>query len=100
MAMFDAGQGKRTERQLDVQLTYGVDLRITNGGKAKMVPLVGGGGEFNVTLGHKGEVIGYSEVWRPIEKVEVMSTVIPKEAADKQFGVQLKIMEKGDGNLY
>src|SRR5206468_11157934 len=65
-AYFDATTRKRTDRQLDVATTYSVNMAIPRGDSVLRLPVVGGGGEFNVTLGNNGVVIGYSGVWRPI----------------------------------
>jgi hypothetical protein len=54
-------------------------------GQVKNLPIVGGGGEFNVTLGDQGQVIGCSGVWRPIEKIEKQAPLIPRHKADRKF---------------
>ena len=47
---------KRENRRLDVQVTYPV---LVND-----LPMIGGGSDFQVTLGDQGHVIAYSGVWR------------------------------------
>ena len=89
-AFFDPASKKRSDRKLDVQVNYGVKMNIEG---LHDVPLTGGGGEFNVTLGDQGKVIGYQGLWRPIEAVETESPVIPKEKADEQFKEMTKALE-------
>lgn len=87
VATFDAATGRRTDRQLDVQVNYAVQMRIPGppGAAPLTLPVVGGGGEFNLTLGDQGKVIASSGVWRPVEKIEQNSRVIPQAEADRQF---------------
>lgn len=84
-AFFSVASRKRTSRQLDVQVTYAVRMAIAQKDSALQLPVVGGGGEFNLVLGNQGRVIGYSGVWRPIAGVETESPIVPKEKADAQF---------------
>jgi hypothetical protein len=67
---------KRQDRQLDIQVTYPILVGD--------LPIVGGGGDFKITLGDKGRLIGYSGVWRtPREAFDV--AVIDRKVADEQF---------------
>jgi hypothetical protein len=80
----------RTLSKLDIQVNYVAQVKVTGPqGKPTMIPVVGGGGEFNVTLGDKGKVIGYSGVWRSITQTE-HAKLVPKsiahKAAEKMLG--------------
>jgi hypothetical protein len=50
--------GKRDDRRLDIQVIYGT--LVDN------IPVVGGGSDITLTLGHKGNVIGYSGGMRAV----------------------------------
>ncbi len=49
---------KRTQRDLDVQVVFPVMIGE--------LPVVGGGGDFTVVLGHDAQVIGFHGVWREV----------------------------------
>ena len=67
---------KRTNHQLDTQVVFPV---LVNG-----YPVVGGGGDFTVTLGDKGKLTGFSGSWnQPKESFNV--EVIDKGTVDGQF---------------
>jgi hypothetical protein len=68
---------ERQHRQLDVQIRYQV--------KVRNLPVVGGGGEFNLTLGDAGAIIGFSGLWRPVVGVETQSPMISQQEADRHF---------------
>jgi hypothetical protein len=71
VAFFDVKPGKRTGRKLDIQVNYVAEIKVAGaGGTPLTFPVVGGGGEFNIILGDKGKVIGFSGVWRPIAKIK------------------------------
>jgi hypothetical protein len=89
-AFVDRATRKRIDRQLDVQTTYAVSMAISRKDSVLRLPVVGGGGEFNLTLGNNGAVIGYSGVWRPVVGVEAESPMIPKEKADSEFKALVK----------
>ena len=80
-SLFDEAGGSRVDKQLDVQVVYPLQLQIAG----ETYPIVGGGGEFHLTLGDAGSVIGYSGVWREIDAIEVESPVISRSEADRQF---------------
>ena len=67
---------KRENRRLDVQVTYPV---LVND-----LPMIGGGGDFQVTLGDQGHVIAYSGVWREPKHL-FDAKLIERGAADEQF---------------
>jgi Family of unknown function (DUF6345) len=86
LARLDARTGTREDRQLDVQVNYLAMLSVAaQDGSVREFPVVGGGGDFNVVLGDRGSIIGYSGVWRPIAGIAFESPVIPKARADEQF---------------
>jgi hypothetical protein len=74
LAMSD--DGKRSERQLDVQIVF----PITVAG----LPVVGGGGDFTFALGDSGELIGYTGVWREVAGA-FDASVVPQERADDAY---------------
>ncbi|MBC7892226.1 MAG: hypothetical protein H7Y12_08445 [Sphingobacteriaceae bacterium] len=69
-------EGRREDRQLDVQVVHPI---LVND-----VPLVGGGSDFTLTLGHKSAPIGFSGVWRPVRE-SFPAQLIPRKRADEQF---------------
>ncbi len=85
-AFFDTKTKQRSQRKLDVQANYAVKMQIPRrNGTTLTLPVVGGGGDFKLTLGDQGKVINYSGVWRPIAGIETESPIIPKQQADQQF---------------
>lgn len=82
-AYYDPASKKRSERQLDIQVIYNTKINVP--GLDQPLPVVGGGGEINVTIGDQGNVIGLQALERPIEGVETESPVVPQERADAQF---------------
>lgn len=68
--------GKRQDRRLDVQVTFPVLVDD--------LPMIGGGGDFQVTLGDQGKVIAYSGVWRPAQHL-YDAKLIDRGTADQQF---------------
>jgi Family of unknown function (DUF6345) len=68
--------GKRENRRLDVQVVYPVSVGD--------IPLIGGGGDFTLTLGHQGKVIGFSGGWRP-SGGSFEAKVVDRRTADEQF---------------
>jgi hypothetical protein len=69
-------QAPRENRRLDVQVTYPV---LVND-----LPMIGGGGDFQVTVGDQGRVIAYSGVWRAAKHV-FDAKLIARDVADQQF---------------
>jgi Family of unknown function (DUF6345) len=77
--------GKRTDRRLETQVRYAIEVAGPGG---EFVPLVGGGGRFGVSFGHEGRVTGYQGTWRPaIEAVETAEAIEPKDAEDRFRGM-------------
>jgi hypothetical protein len=68
--------GKRSDRQLDVQVVFPVQV----GG----LPVVGGGGDFTFALGDGGELIGYTGVWRTVAGA-FDAALVPQERADDAY---------------
>lgn len=81
------GQYRRQEHQLDVSVNYDIKLAIQLDSKTQQdVPIIGGGGKFQLTFGDAGNLIGYQGLWRDIvEDGTSQYKVIPKAQADKQF---------------
>jgi hypothetical protein len=70
-------QGERREdHRLDVQVVYPVMVGD--------LPVVGGGGDFTVVLGDRGELTGYSGVWRRAAGT-FDAKLVSRPAADEQF---------------
>jgi hypothetical protein len=93
---YEVATKKRDVRKLDVQVNYTTRINVPS---MKMdLPVVGGGGDFSVTLGDQGKLIGFQGLQRNIEAIETESPVIPKERADAQFkqmtgGLKLRSMK-------
>ncbi len=68
--------GNREDHRLDVQVTYPIYVGE--------IPIVGGGGDFKLTLGHQGSVIAYSGVWRGAGKA-FDAEIIGRKQADERF---------------
>jgi Family of unknown function (DUF6345) len=73
-------KGKQEHHQLDVQARYAVTVRNPANGGSDTVPVVGGGGNFNLTLGEKGRPIGFHGVWRPAAEAQLVEAIGPEEA--------------------
>jgi hypothetical protein len=73
--------------QLDVQVNYQVSIAL---GPKRLVPVVGGGGEFKVALGDGGAPIGYAGAWRPIEGVAAEEEALSQAAAEEQYRASVK----------
>lgn len=68
--------GKRENHKLDIQVNYPVLVGD--------IPVVGGGGDYTIVLGHRAAIVGFSGVWRPaIEAFD--ANVIERERADERF---------------
>jgi hypothetical protein len=90
-AIEDLETGQRRERQLDVQVNHTVRALLPIGAKGESgdLEMVGGGGQFSLTLGDKGRVIGFNGVWRQVEKSFMQAPIIPREQADARFREQV-----------
>jgi Family of unknown function (DUF6345) len=71
-----AKTARRENRRLDIQVTYPVLVGD--------IPMIGGGSDFQVTLGDQGQIIAYSGVWRT-PKHAFDAKLISRDVADQQF---------------
>jgi hypothetical protein len=76
--------GKRDQRELDVQARYGVMVRNPGVEGPDLLPVVGGGGKFTLILGDKGRPVGFHGLWRPAGEAELVDALGPDEA-EAQF---------------
>ncbi|HEX9645495.1 MAG TPA: DUF6345 domain-containing protein [Acidimicrobiia bacterium] len=76
---------KRLERQLDMHVTYSTRLVIDDVDERMELPVVGGGGELQVMIGDRGEVIGCCGVLRMPADAGFMVDAISQEEADRRF---------------
>lgn len=77
-------RGRRTERLLDLQARYQVKVRNPGIEDApKLLPVVGGGGKFTLTLGDRGRPIGYQGLWRPTGEAELVEALDLREARER-----------------
>lgn len=82
MATFNADNGRRVDRQLDVQVSYGLRAQ----GEGFALPVTGGGAKINVVLGDGGQVIGYAGPSPGLMTDMVgMFPMITKDEADQTF---------------
>lgn len=68
--------GRRQNRQLDVQVTYSVLL--------DKIPVIGGGSDVSVTFGHQGKVIGFNGGWRHVTNQFDVKAIAPQQV-EEQF---------------
>ena len=93
VAIFDADKEMRTQKQLDIQVRYG--LRLV--GEKFNIPVVGGGGKYNVVIGNEKEIIGYNGPRPGLEAVAGKSyEVIPREKANAYFEEMTKGIRKAE----
>jgi len=81
----DRGTHTKTTVQLDRQINFAARVKTSSRRDAQAIPIAGGGGEFKVTFGDQGRVIGYSGVWREIVGVAKRERLIPRAVADREF---------------
>jgi Family of unknown function (DUF6345) len=87
-------RGKRTNRALDVQARFGVAVRNPGvEGEPQLLPVVGGGGKFKLTLGDKGRPIAYQGLWRPVGEEESVEAIERAEARARfdELTVELEV---------
>lgn len=76
-----SARGKRTNRNLDVQARFAVTVRNPGvKGEPELLPVVGGGGKFKLTLGDGGRPLAFQGLWRPAEEAERVEAIDRKEA--------------------
>jgi hypothetical protein len=84
-------KGKREDSQLDVQVVY--PIRVHD------LPVVGGGGDFTLTMGDKGALTGLSGSWRPVvDSFEVK--LLDKKLVDRKFRELTKSLQIETTNSY
>ncbi len=89
MVALDTGSG-RSKLQLDVQARYGVSVRNPGvDGEPDVLPVVGGGGKFSLTLGDGGRPIAYHGLWRPVREAKVVDALDVGQAREQY----LKLMD-------
>jgi hypothetical protein len=67
---------------LDIQVNYKTELVLTDAaGEKRIYPVVGGGSDFKVTIGDKGNIIGYEGGSRVIEGIESTEEILSQESA-------------------
>lgn len=76
-------QYSQTEFQLDVSAHYTVTVNLPN--TKQPIPVVGGGGNFRVTLGRENQLIGYHGVWRDVQNAGVGYKTISQADSDNAF---------------
>ena len=90
-AEFDRRTEVRTVTRLDRQVIYRVALRVH--GVHDDIPMVGGGGEFNVVLGDSGRLIGFSGVWRTPRQIG-RRRMVPPTVAEARIRALAGSMER------
>ena len=85
----DGGPAASQKTLLDVQVNYQVGIQVDG----RLLPVVGGGGEYKVALGDRGSVIGYSGTWRPIDGVEAEVEILSQAAAEAQYRASVKSLK-------
>lgn len=84
----DLRTGTRTTWELDRQVIYSARVQVPE--LQRSLPVVGGGGQFTVTLGEGGRPIGLSGVWRGLKGVASRHRVIPRASADASFQAAIR----------
>jgi hypothetical protein len=87
LATYDHETAKRTDRPLDYHVGYSVRMNIKDpeADTMRTVPVVDGGGKFDIVIGHRGEVIAYQGGWRQIDTVDTKATFVPRKVVDESF---------------
>jgi hypothetical protein len=92
--------GRRARHQLDVQARYEVAVRNPGvEGAPDVLPVVGGGGKFALTLGDDGRPLAYQGLWRPAGAGTVVEALDPKEA-EEQFDALMKGVKVADRSSF
>lgn len=77
-------EGARAQETLDIQARYAIGVRNPGvEGAPDLLPIVGGGGKFNLALGHKGRPVGYSGLWRTTGEPELVEALDQREATER-----------------
>ena len=84
--------GPLTKTILDRQINYDVRLLVEQDGQVVPLPVIGGGGNFKVSVGHAGEIVGYHGVWRPIAGIESHEEIMSKADAEAEYKANAKLL--------
>jgi hypothetical protein len=76
---------------LDTTAHYEVKVKLPS--HPDPIPITGGGGKFQITLGDRGSLIGYHGVWRDVINEGVEYNIITKEKSDEAFLNATKTLE-------
>lgn len=85
--------GKRTDRRLDAQPRYAVEVAGPDG---EFAPVIGGGGRFALSFGHEGRIIGYRGTWRSAIGEAETAEAIGQEEAEDRFRALTESIEVSD----
>jgi hypothetical protein len=89
--------GKRTDRQLEIKIRHAVEVAGPDG---DYHPTVGGGGNFAVSLGEEGRVVGYRGTWRPtVGEPEIVEGISQSEA-EERFHALTRDIEVSDARSW
>jgi hypothetical protein len=78
--------GGVAKRLLDRQVNYKIEIKIRGPeGKERTLPVVGGGGKFQVSIGDHGSVIGFDGGWREIGGIESQEEIKPEATVFAEF---------------
>jgi Family of unknown function (DUF6345) len=92
--------GRSGSRRLDIQARYGVAVRNPGvKGAPDLLPVVGGGGKFALTLGDEGRPVAYSGLWRPADEPDLVDALDAAEA-EAQFTALMKDIEVADAHSF
>ncbi|TGY88417.1 hypothetical protein E5163_11405 [Marinicauda algicola] len=69
--------GRPNKRVLNRQANYVARVRVDG----QSFPVVGGGGDFQISVGPNGQIVGAQGGWREIEGVATRAEILPREAA-------------------
>jgi Family of unknown function (DUF6345) len=92
--------GHRSRRKLDVQARYAVTVRNPGiDGAPELLPIVGGGGKFALTLGDEGRPIAFHGVWRPAGEPKFVEAIDAGEA-EEQFKKVMQDVEVAEASSF
>ncbi|HKH17960.1 MAG TPA: DUF6345 domain-containing protein [Solirubrobacteraceae bacterium] len=92
--------GHSARRRLDVQARYGVAVRNPGvEGAPDLLPVVGGGGKFTLTLGDEGRPVAYYGLWRPAGEAEIVEALDASDA-EARFAALMNGVEVADARSF
>lgn len=92
--------GRTRRHRLDVQARYGVAVRNPGvEGAPDLLPVVGGGGKFTLTLGDEGRPLAYQGLWRPAGEPQFVEALDAAEA-EAQFSALMKGVEVAEARSF